>query len=402
MVARSFWPRELVLGLLALVLGFEVLLWTVYLPLGTHGVADFRQFYADAYMLRTGHARDLYDYDTQQRVQEQLVPLGAHSALPNIHPAFEEFLFVPLSLLKYRSAYLVFMAFNIGLLILCLRMLRSRLRALYERWEWFPALLLAVFYPISRAILQGQDSIVLLTLLVAMLVSLDRGNEFVAGLFLGIGGFRFQIAIPIALLFLMWRRWRFVLGFAILSTVAGGISWWIVGTQGMRHYVSTLMSMSVHLNSTSDMFRYAVTPTSMFNLRGLVSGLMAGRISQFWVQLVIFAASALVLLLAAKQRPSLPLAITASALVSYHFNAHDASILFIPVVLALSAERVWAAASGVLLLITSTATVVPQYGYLAALPLLAFFIANSGLLPEQSYFTAPTRVTSQTGRYSWQ
>ena len=39
--AKKFWPHELILGLLPLFIGFEVMLWAVYLPLATRGLPIF-------------------------------------------------------------------------------------------------------------------------------------------------------------------------------------------------------------------------------------------------------------------------------------------------------------------------------------------------------------------------
>jgi glycosyl transferase family 87 len=372
--AGKSWLHDLILGLFPLLIGFEVLLWTVYLPLGIRGIADFRQFYTGGYMIRTGHARELYDHDIPLRLEESLVPVGAHFLLSITHPAFEELLFVPLSLLSYRGAYFVFMAFNGGLLILCVWLMRFRLIVLSERWKWFPALLFAAFYPITRTLTQGQDSIIMVALLAAALRSLDTGKEMTAGLLVGIGIFKFQIALPIALLFVIWRRWRFALGFGISSSVAALTSLWIVGTDGARRYVDILFSMSVHLSSRLDTFRDPTTPFEMLNLRGLISAIYA-NLSPPLIQVLVFAASAVVLLLAARQRPSLPLAITAGSLVSYHFIAHDASILIIVIAAALCSASVRNAVLAVLLLIAPLCAIIPVYGYLAAIPLIGLFLS---------------------------
>ena len=37
------------------------------------GRADFRQLYAAGYMVQTGHRHQLYDYDSQKKVQDALV-----------------------------------------------------------------------------------------------------------------------------------------------------------------------------------------------------------------------------------------------------------------------------------------------------------------------------------------
>ena len=387
-IPKRFWPHDLALGLLPLLIGFEVLLWTVYLPLATRGVADFRALYTGGYMLRTGHGRDLYDYSSQQRFQENLVPVGSGPPLLISHIPFEELFFVPLSLLSYKTAYWVFMAFNGTLLSLCARLLRNRFRILSDRWRWFPALLILAFPPISRTLLQGQDSIIMLTLLAGALWAFDQEKEFTEGLLVGIGIFKFQVAIPIALLFLMWRRWRFSAGFAVSSVAAGLISVWLIGLAAASDYADMMLSMSLRLKSTEDMLRYTTDPREMINLRGLLSALFDGKLAHGWVQLLIAACSIVVLLVATRQRPSLPLAIAAGSLVSYHFIAHDASILIIVIEVALCSGSVRPGAVAVLLLIAPLCAIVPAYGYLAAIPLLVLFVLMLGRDPESSEFTA--------------
>jgi Glycosyltransferase family 87 len=384
--ARRFWPHDLILALIPLLVGFEVLVWTVSLPLGARGLADFRQLYTGGYMLRTGHAAELYDYDTQQRFEEALVPVHGYFLLSVTHPAFEELLFVPLSLLSYRVAYLVFLALNVALLALCVGLLRHRLKVLSDRWKWFPTLLIAAFYPISRAMMQGQDSVVMLTLLAAALWTLDRQREFAAGLLVGVGIFKFQIAIPIALLFLMWRRWHFSVGFAFSSAIAGLASLWLVGFGGARDYVHMLLSMSVQLTSDADMLRNGTNPSRMLNLRGLVSVIVDGRLPHGYVQFLIAVCSVAVLLTAARQRPSLPLAIAAASLVSYHLIDHDASALIIVIAAALCSGAVWNGIVAILLLIAPLCAITHVYGYLAAIPLLGLFLLMLRPASERSGF----------------
>ena len=374
---RHFWPHELILWLVPLILAVQVVIWSVFLPQGgLRGIADFRQLYTGGYMLRSGHAKELCNYDAQKRFEDALVPVHIDFMLPINHLPFEELLFVPLSLFSYRTAYWVFLTLNCALLALCVRLLKSNMQVLSNRLRWFPALLVAAFYPISRAAVQGQDSIILLTLLASALWSFNQRNELTAGLLVGMGVFKFQIVIPIALLFMMWRHWRFCVGFAISATTAAMISLWIVGLHGAREYVDTLLGMSLRLSSRADMLHYGTIPASMLNLRGLVTALMGSTTSRFGVLSVVFVCSVAVLVVTALQRSSLPLAILASALVSYHFLCHDASILIIPLVTALSSKSAPIAAAAALLLVVPFAAVVPPYGYLAAIPLLALFVLS--------------------------
>jgi hypothetical protein len=371
----KFWPHDAVLGLLPLLLGFQILLATVYVPLALRGLADFRQLYTGGYMIRVGHAHQLYDYATQQDYEEKLVPVGAHFLLPINHLAYEELLFVPLSLFSYRTAYWFFMVFNGALLVGSVMLLRTHVGPLSERWAWLPALLIAAFYPISRALMQGQDSIITLMLLIASLSALNRKKEFLAGLLVGLSVYKFQIAVPIAVLFALWRCWRFVIGFSLSSAAAALVSLWLVGISGAKEYVSMLLSMSVRLTSQVDMLRYSTNPKEMINLRGLFSGVLNGTLPHNVVQVLVAVFSIVVLLIAARKPPSLPLAIAAASLVSYHLIVHDASILIIVVAAALCSRSICSGGFAVLLLITPLSAVIPVYGYLATVPLLGLFVS---------------------------
>jgi hypothetical protein len=386
--AKRFWPQVLVLRLLPLLVAYQLLLAIIFVPLALRGLDDFRQLYTGGYMVRTGHADELYDYDTQQRFEERLIPDGRHFMLPINHLAFEELLFVPLSLLTYRAAYWAFMAFNGTLLVLCVKLLGRRLKIQADQRKWIPALLLLAFFPIPRALEKGQDSIIMLTLLAAALWSLDHEKEFVAGLLVGIGIFKFQIVIPIALLFLVWRQWRFFAGFSASTVGAGLVSLWLVGLDGAKEYAHMLLSMSVRLTSDSDMVRYGTHPRDMINLRGLLSAIFDGKLPDGYVQLLIAACSVVVLLAAARQRPSLPLAIAAASLVSYHFIVHDASILIIVIAGALCSGLVWNGAIAILLLVAPLCGMIPDHGYLAAIPLLGLFLLMLGDVPKRGEFTA--------------
>ena len=371
----GFWPHDLILGMLPVILTVQAFLWAAYVPAGLHGISDLRQLYTGGYMIRTGHQKELYNYDLQWQLEKSLV--GGQLMLPVNHLAFEELFFAPLSLFSYRTAYWVFLIFNTFLLASCVRLLKSRMKILSDRWRWFPALLSATFYPISRALVLGQDSIIMLTLLAGALYALDCDKEMTAGLLLGAGMFKFQIVIPIALLFLIWRRWRVCTGFVISGGAAGLISLGLVGLGGTKEYMSMLSGMSLHLNSSADMVRYGTFPTAMMNLRGLATALLEGTLSATGLQFAVFVSSAAVLLIAAKRQPSLPLAIMAGSLVSYHFLCHDASILIIPLATTLCSKSVWSGAAALLLFLAPIVSVRPSYGYLAAIPLIVLFALSS-------------------------
>jgi hypothetical protein len=100
---------DFLLGISPILLAAQLMGWLTFFPSALHGHADFRQLYAAGYMVRTGHASELYNYRAQQTFQDTLVG-NDEPALPFIRPAYQALLFVPFSLLPYRTAYLAFLA----------------------------------------------------------------------------------------------------------------------------------------------------------------------------------------------------------------------------------------------------------------------------------------------------
>jgi hypothetical protein len=387
-----YYVRGLALGILTFLVAIHMWTWIFMLPTFLGGRADFRQLYTAGYMVRTGHARELYDYNSQLHFQNQLVSRG-DIPLPFIRPAYQALLFVPFSRLGYRAAYFAFLAFNLILLGISFRLLRPGMRNLAKIYSWLPAAMFLGYLPIAAALMQGQDSVLLLTLLVWGAVLLGRGREMAAGVLVGLGLFKFQIVLPIALLFLLWRRWRFSAGFAFSAIGTGAISLWLVGIVAAKIYLRSLLAMGAGLAARADLLRYPIPVEAMANLRGLIFGLAGNHLSHFWIQAVTSLASAIVLGLVAAWRfkergggSALAVAITASAVVSYYLLIHDLSILLIPIVVTLDrfigAEangdkfgRLVARASALMFVAPICFSYMPDHFYLVALPLLAFLVA---------------------------
>jgi len=375
------WPRELLLGLMPLLIGFQIIAWIIYLPISLHGFADFRTLYASAYMMRTHHGNEIYDTAKLLEFKERLAPLGRPFPQPMDHPAYENILFLPLSYLPYRTAFLAFALVNFAVLGLCSWLLQPTFLVLSQRWKLFPTLLFLSFFPITRAITQGQDSVFLLALLVGALVLFESEREFSAGLLTGAGFFKFQIVIPIALLFILWKRWRFSLGFTTSAITALLISWFLVGTQGARQYASILMDLSLKLRTEADVVRTSASPLAMLNLRGLISAIF-GFLGQGWIQALVVASSVAVLVLAARRKPSVHIAVVAAALISYHLYVQDASILIIPIGYCLCSDSRWVASAAVASMILPISSIMPLYGFLGGIaPLVLFLVVPRAEVP---------------------
>jgi hypothetical protein len=363
------------------------------------GFGDFRQLYAAGYMVRTGQAAQLHDFAASDAVQDEVVG-PAEGALPFNHLAVESLLYAPLTFLNYRAAYIAFLALNVALLVFACKLLRPYLTPLAEIWKFLPAAIFAAFLPVTLALAQGQDSILLLALFIAALRAIDRGADLTAGILVGLTLFKFQYGLPVALLYLIWRRWRLLLGFTASAAALVGTSLALTGIHGFVAYLHSLTEMSSHFSSTYGL-RYGIHPNLMPNLRGLVQALALGPTpTAFHVTAVL---SLLVLIWAATRRPSLPLALLAAILVSYHHLITDTTMMIFPAALALTASPSSAtnsrraavvALAALIFLAPALLLLAGVRFYLLAIPMLALFIVWDGVyslpLATQPIIEAPS------------
>ena len=398
---RTHYVQDILLGILPIIFCIQFLAWLTFLPKALRGHADFRQLYVAGYMVRTGHRTQLYDYAAQTCFQNTLVS-NDERALPFIRPAYQALMFVPFSLLPYRTAYLGFLLLNVLLLALAFLILQPRLRGLSRVWPGLPPALFLGFYPVALALMQGQDSILLLALLAAALVSLERNRDLTAGALAGVGLFKFQIVVPIVLLFLLWRRWRFVKGFMFSAILVGLLSFITSGWAETVVFVHSLLSVGAGLPAVPGEINFPLRINIMANLRGLVYGLASLRASRLWLQVTTLLLSSLVVIsmrARGRQQPggdALILAITAGVVVSYYLFIHDLSILLIPIVLTLDRfisrngtgepfGRAAAAISALLFVAPICIFVIPAHFYLVSVLICAFLFVLMKRLPEQSW-----------------
>src|SRR5260370_5974520 len=286
----------------------------VILPDALAGYVDFRHLYAAGYMARSGHSAELYDYEATRAFQNQLVSkAGGGLALPFNHLAYEALFFAPLSLLKYPTAYLTFVALNLGLLALCFHLLKPHFGDLSQLPQWLPLPFPLRSLPSVFAIGEGQDSIIMLALAVVTFALLERDREILAGAVLALTLFKFQFSIPILVLYVCWRRWGFVRGFAISGTAILALSIAMVGPAGVTAYPHDLLSISAHL-SAGGQLRYGIHPDLMMNLRGFMSMAPHDHLSQVATQVIVAALSIAVLIWASPKRRSFPLAVAVGVL----------------------------------------------------------------------------------------
>lgn len=308
------------------------------------GYPDFTIYYTAGTMVREGMGHTLYDDAAQFRVQQAFAPQVATrlGALPFNHPPFEAVLFVPFSYLPYRTAYLLWTLVNLAMLAGLPILLRPYVPLLRAG----PALAWAVaslaFFPIFFAMLQGQDSILLLFLYALAFVSWKRQRMVSVGAWLACGMFKFHLVLPFLVLMLIQEkrareRLRILAGFAGVDVVLGAVSIGAVGVGQILSYPRYVLGLE------KTMAMGAIMPSDMPNLRGVVY-LMASSVRHFDVLVILL--SAVVYFLAARicrlgdqnsdhknDELALSLAVFATVLVSYHGLGYDLCVLALPVLL---------------------------------------------------------------------
>lgn len=330
-----------VAGLLAMVVIHAALFWALRQQVW-EGYSDLASFYGAGRILRSGLGHKLYDFQTQWDVQRSFSPgvTIRHSPLSYNHAPFEAWIFAALAGFSYDTAYVIWATVNLAMLAIIAGLLRKYLPG--GHGLAFTFLVLLAFFPVFVALLQGQDSILLLLIYVLAFQNFKSGRNFLAGVFLGLGLFKVHLVLPLLTILVLQKHLRILAGFTVSAIALFLVSLGTVGWNNVIHYPQYVWRLNQHHDLG------AITPRLMPNLRGLLEGFMDGRIPRPYVTALVMGISiALVLLVAAAwrrtgSRPSISpsskdlgfsLAVLTVVLVSYHLYVYDATLLVLPAIL---------------------------------------------------------------------
>jgi len=298
------------------------------------GYSDFSIFYTAGTILRRKAGGHLYDSGLQFRVQQEFAPHVAirQGALPFNHPPFEALWFAPLANLPYPRAFAAWALLNLAILGALPFLLRRHVALLQRTPVVFWWLAELAFFAVFIALLQGQDSVVLLLLFSLAYVALKEKREFAAGCWLGLGLFRFHLVLPLLLILLLHKKRNVIAGFLVTALSLVLISIAILGWQEAASYPSYVWNVENSSGSAASLV------SAMPNLRGFLHMIVP------WtprVAVVVSGLSALLLLWASSKWSdsgegfdlSFSLALVTTIVVSYHVLAHDLCLLLLPLVL---------------------------------------------------------------------
>lgn len=324
--------RMLLAGMFAMLMAYAAVAYHLRIQIA-HGYSDFISFYAAGKILQPGEADRLYDLNLQYQVQQEYAPEARirAGALPYVRPPFEAWLFVPLARVSYLPAFLLWDAFTFGCIVAVAVLARSHIPGLHGIPVALIILALVSYFPIFLTLIQGQDAGLLMLIVFLSYMALRRSREFVGGMILALGTFKFHIILLFLLPFAVARRVRILAGFCLVALLLVGVSLWTTGWHALSEYPSYLLAID-------KLARGVNQPQDMPNIRGLID-VVGSHVSSV-IRNATIGASSLLLLgwLSSRQRLFTPgtsplfslafsLDLVVTMLVSYHAHLFDLALL---------------------------------------------------------------------------
>jgi len=196
-----------------------------------------------------------------------------------------------------------------------------------------------LFYPVVVAILQGQDSILLLLGFCLAYRCWRSKPTLLSGILVGLTMFKPQIAIPLAVfLFIRYPSSAFFSGLAVGTGSAVLLSIRVTGWNAVLSFARVLRLTTVATLAPDSQPLLGVAPLAMPNLKGLISGITLNR-SPAAVTLLTTAVLSMGIAIAVirhlrLRRPdpqvAFSMALTASLLLSYYLHLQDLAVLLLP------------------------------------------------------------------------
>lgn len=333
--APSLKLRVLILFSALIIVGFQISLWFAMQRFQVRK-PDFASLYQAGRKIDHERFPSIVSRFPAMNSEEYSVQLNAHEfPADTMHPPYEMVLYATLALLKYRTAYIAWWACNIGLLFLACFVLWPHVPRLQTGFPYL-LILLATFFPVLVALVQGQNSILLLALLALTFNALYEHKEFQAGFILSMGMFKFVLVLPMAFWLLLEKRWKslagFVTGCACLLMTAIGL----VGISGMETYYRALTGFRKKAPEQ------AGTESIMPNLRGLFHAIGAGIAPDRLLTFLTLATSiALIIWIDLRLKKYrnfgvlFSMQVILATLISYHLYPHDGAVLIMPIMILL-------------------------------------------------------------------
>lgn len=224
-------------------------IWTAYvINLNTPGLhdrsglikgADFLHFYTLGTLAREDRGDLLYDMFAQRDLLQKIVPEArGYLYVPLYGPQVSLF-FSPFARLSYASALAVWLVVNALIYAGCCHTLWRNCPNLTQ--HGLTVFLVAIAFPgISQLLTWGQSSGLALLFFTLTYLALRNRHDFLAGIALGCLIFKPQLGLAAAVVFIVTKQWRVIVGAGLSALLQLAIGWLRYGTNVMRDYLAAL------------------------------------------------------------------------------------------------------------------------------------------------------------------
>ncbi len=190
---------------------------------------DFYAFFAASRLWLSGSLDQLYDLQAQYAMQCTLHGGGQAGINVFMSPPIALLLFAPFALGRYVVGHLAWYALGALAIWSTGRRLHRHVLGLGDRPRWHTFALILGWLPTAFWLSFSQASPLILWCWGVAYVAMLRGHDLRAGLALSLLIFKPQLALPMALLLLLGRRWRAlaggILGGALGALVSAALFW---------------------------------------------------------------------------------------------------------------------------------------------------------------------------------
>lgn len=193
------------------------------------------------------------------------------------------------------------------------------------------------FAPLASGLFFGQPVAVFLLAFFLAYRALQRGDDFVAGLWAGVLFLKVQYPLPLALVFIYKRRWRALAGMAVTGSCLLASSLIAFGPAGVQAHLDTIRSITGFRQVSQ-----IIWPSVMINWRGFLVFVLPPGVSEQLGKLLTLSLSGLTLasLLLLWRGPWKPAdqrfpvrmlgTVIVTLIATYHSHLHGGVLLLVP------------------------------------------------------------------------
>jgi len=209
---------------------------------------DFGLFYAAGKMTLAGNVAQIFDVQAHHAMTELVLNLTLPYFLPWLYPPFFLFVIVPLTLLPFDVALIVWLALTLAFMIVAARRMLPSHKKLAFLLVGFPGVFLNLRW--------GQNGF-LSTALLGLSIAFLETSPVLSGVMVGLLAYKPQLAILPFFVLLITKNWKAILSAfstvisaSILSLLIFGKEVWIGFFQSLFHTSSYLMETSKEVTSS--------------------------------------------------------------------------------------------------------------------------------------------------------